>query len=278
MAWIFTRGGLTALLVGSALAWPSVGLADAPVVTRAPDIDGSLVVGKTLRAVNGAWTGSEETATGFIWLRCPDEATRTASRSRARPARAIELTDADAGNKMRVTLWATEADETSYKTSDPTAAVKTVSGDDARPGWVSPVFDIPAVPPTTKNPVVLPAGVKLIKPKPVVADLRPVHVDGREDHPLHRQGAEGRDGQDRLQQGHLPGSQADHQGRPHLAPEEVRAHAEVRHADRGTVSRKGYVSQITTVTIREEEGAHAQRQLSPSRDARRRRSARPDGR
>ena len=73
MAWIFTRGGLTALLTVSALAWPSVGLADAPVVTRAPDIDGSLVVGQTVRAVHGAWTGSEETATGYIWLRCPDE-------------------------------------------------------------------------------------------------------------------------------------------------------------------------------------------------------------
>ena len=155
---------------------------------------------------------------------------RTASRSRARPSDSYELTDADAGNAMRVTLWATEGDESSYKVSDPTAVVKTAARGHAA--------GEPAGRPELRHH----PGAHEARPRAARrrqahqaqagrADHRPLHVHGRADHALHGQGAEGRDDQARVQQGHVPGQEADDQGRPHVAPGEVRAHAEGGHAD-----------------------------------------------
>src|SRR4051812_5441353 len=70
---IFTRGGLVALVAASALAWPgAVRADDPPVVTHAPEIQGKPLVGETLHAVNGAWSGSPDAADNYTWRRCPD--------------------------------------------------------------------------------------------------------------------------------------------------------------------------------------------------------------
>src|SRR5207237_443858 len=80
---------------------------------------------------------------------------------------AYEVQSADAGNMIRVTMWATEGDESSYKASDPTAVVKTSSGDTPAPSTpAGPSFDITPAP--VKAGSALPAGAKRITPKPVV--------------------------------------------------------------------------------------------------------------
>jgi hypothetical protein len=165
---------LSVLVATAALvAWPSVVRADdPPVVTRAPDVEGTLVVGETLRAVHGAWTGSADAATGYTWLRCPDEDFEDCTTIPRATTDSYQLVDADAGSQMRVTLWATQGEDTSYKVSDLTAPVKTTSGTTPPPsgggggGGTGPSFDLTA--PATKPTGTLPASAKRIKPKPTV--------------------------------------------------------------------------------------------------------------
>src|SRR3954470_15047585 len=124
-----TRGGLVAAVAAVALAWPSAGLADdPPTVTRAPDIEGSLVVGSTLHAVHGQVSGSSDAATGYTWQRCPDEDFEDCSTISRATTDSYTLTSADAGYMMRVTLWAVLGDDSSRKTSDLTEVVKTPGG------------------------------------------------------------------------------------------------------------------------------------------------------
>src|SRR4051794_31588489 len=121
-----TRGGLVAAVAALALAWPSVGLADDPPnVTRAPDIEGTPVVGVTLHAVRGEVTGSPDAATGYVWYRCPDEDFEDCHAISRATEDSYTLTDEDVGFMMRVTLHAELGDDSSHKTSDPTAVVKT---------------------------------------------------------------------------------------------------------------------------------------------------------
>src|SRR4051812_12478307 len=161
-----TRGGLVAAVAAVALAWPSVGLADdPPTVTRAPDIEGNTVVGSTLHAVRGQVTGSADAATGYTWQRCPDEDFDDCSTISQATEDTYTLTSADAGFMMRVTLWATLGDDSSRKSSDLTAVVKTAGGS-------TPAT--PQAPFTSTTPVNVgraapfPASAKFIRPRPVI--------------------------------------------------------------------------------------------------------------
>src|ERR1700754_401973 len=147
VVWIFTRrgvvrGGLMSLVTAAALVWPNAGIADGPpTVTRAPDIEGTPVVGRTLRAVDGAWTGTADTATGYTWLRCPDEDFDDCITIPRATGDTYELTDADVDKQMRVTLWASESEDSSYKVSEPTAVVVKATG--GTPGGsVTPSFNV----------------------------------------------------------------------------------------------------------------------------------------
>src|SRR4051812_23754728 len=112
---MISRGGLMVLAALAVLVFPSASLADGtPTVTRAPDIEGNLVVGSTLHAVHGTWSGSAGTATGFTWLRCPDEDFDDCSTISHATTSSYQLTDADAGKRIRVTLWALKGDDSSY--------------------------------------------------------------------------------------------------------------------------------------------------------------------
>ena len=254
MASTFTRmglrGGLTVLVAGSALAWPSTGLADGPPdVTRAPDIEGRPVVGETLRAVRGQWTGSEDTTTGYTWLRCPDEDFDDCITIPRATEDSYELTDADADQKMRVTLWATASDESSYKVSDATDVVKAPAGATPVPGGspAAPNFDITA---PVKSGAVLPASAKRIKPKPVVRISGRTTVAGTRITRFTVKAPKGATTKLACSKGTCPVHKQTIKGghTSHLAKFERTLKAGTR--IQLTISRKGYVSEITIITIR----------------------------
>jgi hypothetical protein len=221
VVWIFTRkgairDGLLALGAVAALVWPSaVAAADPPVVTKAPDISGTPMVGATLHAVNGEYTGS-----------------------------------ADAGNMIRVTMWAAEGDDSSYKASDPTEVVKTKSGDTPAPPTTpsGPNFNI--TPTQSKPGPALPAGAKRIKPKPVVRIVGQYTKTGAKITTFTDKAPVGATTTLACSKGTCPVRKQTVKGghTSHLAKFErtLKAGTHIQL----TIARKGYVSEITIVTIR----------------------------
>ena len=256
MVWIFTRkgairDGLLALGAVTALAWPSVvAAADPPVVTKAPDITGTPMVGSTLHAVNGAYTGSADAATGFTWLRCPDTDFEDCVTIPRATADAYEVVDADAGSMIRVTMWAAEGDDSSYKASDPTEVVKTKSGDTPAPPSTpgGPSFDV--TPTETKPGPALPAGAKRIKPKPVVRIVGKYTSTGARITTFTVKAPKGATTTLACSKGTCPVRKQTVKGghTSHLAKFErtLKAGTHIQL----TIARKGYVSEITIVTIR----------------------------
>ena len=170
MVWIFTRKSATALALGFAalLAAPNMVFADDPLaVTRAPEIQGKLVVGQTLHAVNGAWTGPSDAADNYTWQRCADEDFDDCSTIGGATSDSYTLVDADAGKMMRVTLSVSYQDDSARKSSELTGAVASSDGGTApgNPGTQQPAFTLTA-PPANLGPAI--PGSKRIKPKPVI--------------------------------------------------------------------------------------------------------------
>src|SRR3954471_2718816 len=100
MVWIFTRKGaaLVALALAVLLALPTAGQADDPLaVTRAPDIEGKLILGETVRAVNGAWTGPADAGVNYTWQRCTDEDFEDCITISRATGETYTLVDADVG-------------------------------------------------------------------------------------------------------------------------------------------------------------------------------------
>jgi hypothetical protein len=174
----FTRGGLVAAVAAVTLAWPSVGLADdPPVVTRAPDIEGQLIVGSTLHAVRGQVSGSADAATGYTWQRCSDEDFDDCSTISRATEDTYTLTNADAGYMMRVTLWAALGDDSSRKSSDLTGVVQAAgggSGGGGAGGGGGGTTTTPQAPFTSVTPVnvgpaaAFPSKAKFLKPRPKI--------------------------------------------------------------------------------------------------------------
>jgi hypothetical protein len=253
VVWIFTRkgairDGLLALGAVAALVWPSaVAAADPPVVTRAPDITGTPMVGSTLHAVNGAYSGSGDAATGFTWLRCPDTDFEDCVTIPRATTDAYEVQNADAGSMIRVTMWATEGDESSYKASDPTAVVKTSAGDTpTAPG--GPSFDITPTP--SKPGPALPASAKRIKPKPMVRIVGKYTSTGARITTFTVKAPKGATTTLACSKGTCPARKQTVKGghTSHLKKFERTLKAGTR--IQLTIARKGYVSEITIVTIR----------------------------
>ncbi len=233
MVWIFTRKSATALALGFAalFALPNMVFADDPLaVTRAPDIQGKLVVGQTLHAVNGAWTGPADAADNYTWQRCADEDFDDCSTIGGATSDSYTLVDADAGKMMRVTLSVSYRDDSARKSSELTGTVATSDGGSApgTPGSQQPAFTLTA-PPANLGPAI--PGLKRIRPKPVITLSGRFKSTGAVITKFTVKAPKGATTSARVQQGHLPDQEADDQGRPHVAPEEVReADAQGRHA------------------------------------------------
>src|SRR5581483_11228007 len=74
-AWALASGFLLALgLGGAALTSGTAGAASqaAPTNTAEPRISGAPVVGATLNATRGEWSGSTPMTFAFQWVRCPE--------------------------------------------------------------------------------------------------------------------------------------------------------------------------------------------------------------
>jgi hypothetical protein len=80
----------------------------APTNVGEPTISGSAVVGQTLTADNGVWTGSGITYT-YQWLRC-NESDSACQNVTGATAKTYALQAADAGFRLRVRVTATNAD------------------------------------------------------------------------------------------------------------------------------------------------------------------------
>jgi hypothetical protein len=80
--------------------------ATSPVNTSLPSISGSLLVGHTIRASTGAWTGLDTNGFGYQWSRCNTNGTSCASISGA-TGQSYGLGQIDLGAGIRVSVTAT---------------------------------------------------------------------------------------------------------------------------------------------------------------------------
>jgi len=83
-------------------------LAAAPQNQKAPSLEGKAMVGQTLTADKGDWSGSPTTFT-YQWQRCDNDGTSCGDISGATTSK-YKLTDADVGNTVRAQVKATNSD------------------------------------------------------------------------------------------------------------------------------------------------------------------------
>jgi hypothetical protein len=100
-------GLVTSLLVLAGVVAAGA-LAAAPQNTTAPTIDGKFMVGQTVTANNGAWSGSPTSFT-YQWQRCDQDGT-SCGKIDGQKSKTYKLTDADVGNTVRVTVTAKNSD------------------------------------------------------------------------------------------------------------------------------------------------------------------------
>src|SRR5438067_13216826 len=105
------------LIVSGVLA--ASALAASPQNTQPPTISGKAMVGQTLTADKGEWSGSPTTFT-YQWQRCDNDGTSCGDIAGA-VQKTYRLTDADVGNTVRAQVKATNPDGSataSSKTTD----------------------------------------------------------------------------------------------------------------------------------------------------------------
>jgi hypothetical protein len=114
-----TRLVLGLFVVSGVLA--ASALAAAPQNQTAPTIDGKAMVGQTLTADRGEWSGNPTTFT-YQWQRCDNDGSSCGDISAA-TAKTYKLTDADVGNTVRVEVKATNSDGSATTSSKPTDVI-----------------------------------------------------------------------------------------------------------------------------------------------------------
>jgi hypothetical protein len=98
----------------------------APSNSSLPTISGSTVVGQTLTASSGSWSGSPSPTFSYQWLRCDSSGGGCGAIS-GETGSGYVVASADVGHTIRVAVTATNTDGTSQATSNPTAVVTSTS-------------------------------------------------------------------------------------------------------------------------------------------------------
>ncbi len=133
-AWALASGFLLALgLGGAALTSGTAGAASqaAPTNTAEPRISGAPVVGATLNATRGEWSGSTPMTFAFQWVRCPEsggaaDGSNCAAISGATTS-AYVVGSGDVGRRLRVRVTASNADGSRTVASNATSVVTAAS-------------------------------------------------------------------------------------------------------------------------------------------------------
>ncbi len=122
--------GLSGLLALGALLVPGATLARgtaAPANTASPEILGTTIVGNTITATSGAWSGSAPLRFAYRWLKCPANADSSGGAGCSAVGHAgsafYRVRLADVGSRLRVRITATSSGGTARQVSDATATV-----------------------------------------------------------------------------------------------------------------------------------------------------------
>lgn len=140
--WIGNAGVLLLAAIGIAVMIPaavSAGAQAAPKPTGEPTISGTPIVGNTLTASNGSFSGTGPFNYTYRWLRCP----ASGSGGNGEGCTAISgatfkryiVRQADVGHRLRVRVTAANSEGTATETSNATAIVRAAP---ARPANSSP--------------------------------------------------------------------------------------------------------------------------------------------
>jgi hypothetical protein len=113
------RLALSLLVVSGVVA--ASALAAAPQNQSVPTIDGKAMVGQTLTADKGDWSGSP-TSFSYQWQRCDNDGSSCGDISGATTNK-YKLTDADVGNTVRVQVKATNSDGSATASSKATDVI-----------------------------------------------------------------------------------------------------------------------------------------------------------
>lgn len=113
---------LGALAVAAMLTTSAQALAQAPPANDSPPtISGSAVVGQTLTATSGSWSG-DSLSFSFAWLRCDDAGASCAPISGA-TGQSYQVVSADVGSTLRAQVTASNSEGTAQAVSAQTAVV-----------------------------------------------------------------------------------------------------------------------------------------------------------
>jgi hypothetical protein len=126
---------LAAALAGVSLLWlsgaGSAASTAVPTNTKEPRILGSAKLGSTLTGTRGLWTG-DPTSFRFQWVRCPDSGGKPDGSDCAviggATKQQYQLSDHDAGRRLRVRVTAANADGPQTAASNATPEVQRVEG------------------------------------------------------------------------------------------------------------------------------------------------------
>jgi hypothetical protein len=132
MSWRLALVAGTALLLGGAAQGAH---RTAPVNTSPPTISGSAVVGATLTASSGSWSGSTPMSFSYRWQRCNSSGGKCDNISGAK-SQTYKPTKDDVGRTLRVSVTASNSDGSANAVSGPT----TVVGDGAPVNTSSPTI------------------------------------------------------------------------------------------------------------------------------------------
>ena len=120
-------GAQTHVITASSAATYSATYLAPPTNTTPPAINGPTMVGKTLKTSNGSWAGSSPMTFTYQWRRCDASGGACIAITGATSNR-YQLTSADAGRTMRVTVTATNSVGFSSATSAATAVIRQRGG------------------------------------------------------------------------------------------------------------------------------------------------------